>query len=427
MDAVITRDAAGQPRGANWWLLGLLTFSCCINYIDRGNLSIAAPQLSKELSLSPARLGWLLSAFFWTYAAFQVVGGWLVDRFDPYRVYGIGFFLWSAATALTGFAGGFAALFVLRLALGISESIAYPAYSRIIAEDFPERRRGFANALVDAGTKTGPALGTLLGGLIIANFGWRALFLILGFGAMLWLPPWFVSMPRQHKGGIQQARGGPGFLEILRLRRAWGTFLGLFCCNYTWYFLLTWLPSYLVMERHYSMKMVAIFGSLPFWGIAASSVFGGWASDRLIAAGGTPTRVRRAFAVGGQLMCTLMLPAALISDQAISMALLIIACLSFGLFTSNLWAITQTLAGPVAAGRWTGVQNGLGNLAGLTAPTITGLIVSKTGSFFLAFVAVSVVLVIGAGSYFFLVDEVVPVAWKTAAKPSPAPAADLRP
>ena len=402
----------------NWWLLGLLTFSCCINYIDRGNLSIAAPQLLKELSLNPAKLGLLLSAFFWTYAAFQVVGGWLVDRFDVYRVYGVGFLLWSAATALTGFAGGFATLFALRLALGTSESIAYPAYSRIIAGDFPERHRGFANALVDAGTKTGPALGTLVGGLIVAHYGWRALFLILGFGAMLWLPFWFLSVPRQHKRVVEKrVKGGPGFLEILRLRCAWGTFLGLFCCNYTWYFLLTWLPSYLVMERHYSMSRMAIFGSLPFWGIAASSVSGGWASDRLIERGMTPTRVRRGFAIGGQLMCTLMLPATLISNQVLSMALFIFACLSFGLYTSNLWAITQTLSGREAAGRWTGIQNGLGNLAGVTAPTITGVIVARTNSFFWAFVAVTIVLVVGACSYWLLIDEVAPVRWT--ARPVP--------
>src|ERR1041384_1032514 len=206
MDEAAKQDTR-KALNPNWPLLGLLTFSCCINYIDRGNLSIAAPQLSKELMLNPAKLGILLSAFFWTYAAFQVVGGWLVDRFDVYRVYGTGFLLWSAATALTGFAGGFARLFALRLALGTSESIAYPAYSRIIAGDFPERHRGFANSLVDAGTKTGPALGTLLGGLIVAHYGWRALFLLLGFGAMLWVPPGVPPVPRGQKRVVQRVKG----------------------------------------------------------------------------------------------------------------------------------------------------------------------------------------------------------------------------
>ncbi|MBI3667023.1 MAG: MFS transporter [Acidobacteria bacterium] len=403
--------AKGTAKALNWWLLALLVSSCCINYIDRGNLSIAAPQLRTELSLTPTQLGLLFSSFFWTYASFMPVAGWLVDRFDVYRVLGVGFFLWSAATALTGFAGGFATLVGLRLVLGIGESIAYPAYSRIIAEEFPERNRGVANALVDAGSKSGPALGTLIGGLIIARYGWRALFFALGFGALLWLGPWFASVPRRPHHVATRYRGGPGFRQIIRLRAAWGTFLALFCGNFAWYFLLTWLPSYLVMERHYSLKMMAIYGSLPFWGIAMASLFGGWASDLWISRGGTPTRVRKTFAITGLLMGTLMLPAAIVANMAVSMTLLIVACLSFGLFTSNLWAITQTLAGPEAAGKWTGIQNGIGNLAGVTAPFLTGVIVSKTGSFYMAFVAVSVMLVIGAASYVFLVGAVAPVAW----------------
>ncbi len=416
-------SAASRAQGANWWLLALLVTSCCINYIDRGNLSIAAPQLSRELSLSPTQLGLLLSSFFWTYALFQIVAGWLVDRFDVYRVFGLGFFLWSAATALTGFAVGFEMLFALRLLLGIGESIAYPAYSRIIAGEFPERHRGIANALVDAGSKTGPALGTLIGGLIVARFGWRVLFLALGFGALVWLVPWFASIPRAERRVVARRHDGPGFLEIMRHRAAWGTFLGLFCGNYTWYFLLTWLPSYLVMERHYSLRMMAVYGSLPFWGIAISSTFGGWASDRLIERGGTPTRVRKAFAVTGLLLCTLMLPAAIVPSMALSMGLLIVACLSFGLFTSNLWAITQTLSGPKAAGKWTGMQNGIGNLAGVTAPYLTGVIVSRTGSFLLAFVAVFVVLLVGAFSYIVLVGEVTPIRWPARPVASPEAAA----
>ncbi|HYM11311.1 MAG TPA: MFS transporter [Bryobacterales bacterium] len=414
--------AGGHAERVNWWLLALLVASCCINYIDRGNLSIAAPQLAQELSLGPKQLGLLLSAFFWTYAAFQLVSGFLVDHFDVYRVFGAGFFLWSVATALTGFIGSFGALFALRLLLGVGESIAYPAYSRMLASDFPERNRGIANALIDAGSKTGPALGTLIGGLVIARWGWRALFFALGFGAFLFLPPWFLSIPRyQTRFAVAQRQdGGPGFLEIVRVRAAWGTFIGLFAGNYVWYFLLTWLPSYLVMERHYSIRAMAIYGSLPFWGIAVSSIFGGWLSDRLIARGGTPTRVRKSFAVSGLLLCTLLLPAAMVPDMQLSMALLIVACLSFGLFTSNLWAITQTLAGPQAAGKWTGIQNGIGNLAGIAAPFLTGVIVSRTGSFLLAFVAVFFILLLGALAYLVLVGKVEQVAWRPRAAAQPA-------
>ena len=254
---------------ALWVLLGLLVVSIFINYIDRSNLSVAAPDLRRELSLSPSDLGLLLGAFFWSYALLQMVAGWVVDRYNVYWAYGFGFLLWSLATALTGFAGSFGVLFGLRLVLGTGESIAYPAYSRIIACDFPERHRGIANALLDAGSKAGPAIGTMLGFWIVGHFGWRPLFFMLGFGGLIWLVPWFMVSPRSGSANPagKPAGAGPGFLDIARQRDAWGTFLVLFCSNYAWYFMLTWLPSYLVEERHFSKAMMTVYGSLPYWGI----------------------------------------------------------------------------------------------------------------------------------------------------------------
>ncbi len=402
--------------GAQWRFLFLLLLSVGINYIDRGNLSVAAPPLSKELAISPSQLGLLLSSFFWTYALFQVPSGWLVDRFDVSLMYGLGFFLWSLATGLTGFVSSFEILFGLRLLLGIGEAVAFPAYSKIIANHVPESRRGLANAMVDVGTKAGPALGTLIGGLLVAGFGWRALFIGLGLGAMLWLPPWVIWAPRDRHRVVAKTEGAPSLVEILRQRQAWATFLGLFSGNYIWYFMLTWLPSYLVRERHFSMSMMAILGSVPFWGIAASSITMGWLSDRLIARGLPTNKVRRAFCASGLLGSTLVLPASAIDDPALFMGVLLTACLLFGMFSSNLWATTQTLAGPAAAGKWTGAQNCLGNMAGVTAPWVTGLIVEKTGFFFLAFLTAAVISVIGAMSYIFIVGPVRQIDWEGARK-----------
>jgi MFS family permease len=395
-----------------WTVLGLLVVSIAVNYIDRGTLSVAAPFLGSELHLTKTQLGTLFSTFFWTYAAFQLVAGWLVDRYDVRWVLGVGFLIWSLATLFTGMVSSFAAFFVLRLFLGMGESVAYPSYSRILAGNFPEGHRGTANALIDAGCKAGPAVGVLIGGLVVGHFGWRALFLVLGLGGLVWLIPWWSWGP--HPASIKQLRqeDGPRTPEILRQRAAWGTFLGLFCVNYAWYFLVFWLPSYLVMERHFSANMMAVFGSVPFWGIALSSTASGWASDRLIARGGSPTRVRKAFMAGGMLLSTSILSVALVRDPAISMVLLLIASLCYGLFTSNLWAITQTLAGPHAAGRWTGWQNMFGNFAGIVGPWLTGRIVDVTGQFLLAFVAVCVALVVGAASYLVIVGELMPVKWR---------------
>jgi MFS family permease len=396
-------------------ILILLVFSIAINYLDRGVLSVSAPLIARELSLSPTQLGLLLSAFFWSYAGFQLVAGWLVDRYPVKWVYAVGYAVWSLATAAVALAGSLPSLVAARLLLGMGESVTYPACSKILVHAFPEQRRGFANACVDAGSKVGPALSTLLGGLAVAQFGWRAVFIAVGLGSLLWLAPWLAST-----GGYapQQARAriaGPGWFDLLRRRELWGTSLAMFALGYVWYFLLSWLPSYLVKERGFSMRTMAIAGSVPFWGMAAASLLGGWTSDRWIASGGDPSRVRKTYAVAGLLLCAAaLLPSAMVRDVRLSVTLITVACLSLGLLTSNVWAITQTLAGPLAAGKWTGLQNAIGNLGGVLSPLLTGWVVARTGSFLLAFAAASAVLVAGASAYLTLVPEIRTLVWDRA-------------
>ena len=398
---------------ARWGIVGLLLLSVCINYVDRGSLSVAAPILSEEFSLSPSKLGYLLSAFFWSYTAFQLVVGLLVDRHDVKWVYAGGFIVWSLAMASTGLATSFAGLLAARLCLGIGESVFLPSVSRIVVRLFPPERRGLPNALVDVGTKVGPALSIYLGGMLLQDYGWRMLFIGVGLSSLLWLLPWIWSMPADPAGWGGRHAGGLGMAEILCRRETWGTSLGMFALGYVWIFLITWLPSYLVRERNYSLQQVAVLGSLPFWGMAAASLAGGWASDLWIARGGTPTRVRKTFAVTGLLLCAgLMLPAALVADTRFAAGFLIASCVSLGIFTSNVWAITQTLAGPEAAGKWTGIQNFVGNLGGVISPVVAGLIVEQTRSFFLAFAAAAVFLVLGAGCYLFLVPQIEPIEWQ---------------
>ena len=404
-----------QPRPAlthPWRLLALLVLSVFINFIDRANLSVAAEDLRRELLLRPSQLGLLFSAFFYTYTAFQLLAGWLVDRYNVFWVYGIAFFIWSLATGLTGAVTGFSMLFALRLLLGIGESVAYPAYSRILASGFPEKHRGFCNAAIDAGSKLGPALGTLIGGLIVAAAGWRSLFFILGGGALLWLIPWFIAIPRNLPARAAEAVGGPGFLDIVKRREVWGTFLGLFAINWCWYFMITWMPLYLRAARGFTQTEMAVLGSLPFWCIAASSLTFGWLSDRLIAGGLSVSAVRRGFAAGGLLSAgALLLPAAMVASGRSALILLIIATGLFGLCTSNIWAITQRLAGPAAAGKWTGAQNAFGNLAGILGPWVTGVLYERTGSFVPAFALISAILVLGAISFLVLIPRLDPLVW----------------
>lgn len=396
-------------------LLVLLVISIFINYIDRGNLSIAAPLLEKELSMTSSQLGALLSSFFWTYALVQLFGiaGWLTDRFRVGWVLAAGYFAWSAATAATGLVSSFAGLFVMRLILGAGESVAYPCYSKILAGDFPQHHRGLANALIDAGSKIGPALGTFAGGILIAQVGWRWFFIALGVGSLVWLIPWLRYMPRDRAAEVIAQHRGPGLKELLSKRSAWGAFFAHFCGNYYWFFLLTWLPMYLVRERKYSMEGMATIGSVVYLAIGAATVVAGWYSDRKIRQGSSPTRVRKAIVTGGLIGSTIILPVSVIQDNTISIALLMLACMSFGVYCSNHWAITQTLAGPLAAGRWTSIQNGVGNLSGIAAPWVTGVVVEKTGAFYLAFVVSAVVALIGAFLWGVVVGPVETVKWRT--------------
>jgi MFS family permease len=398
--------------GKEWRVLALLVISGLLNYIDRANLSVGATNIQAELHISDYHLGRLLGAFFITYAACQFLGiaGWLVDRFNVSWVLATGFFLWSGATAITGAATAFGVVYALRLILGIGESVAYPSYSRILANNFPEHHRGFANALIDAGTKCGPALGTLLGGLLMARFGWRVFFVALGFGSLLWLVPWFFWMPRGKGVAAREHHGEvPSFGAILRHRAAWFTALGLFCSNYFWYFLITWLPPYLEKERHFSKDKMAVVGSAAFLAISLSAIVSGWLSDRFIADGGSPTRVRKTFAGTGLLLSTIILPVCVVNDERIAMALLILACLSFGLYTANVFAITQTLAGPRAAGKWTSIQNGFANFSGVVAPWLTGWVVQQTGEFYWAFVVAAAIVLAAAGMFVFGIGRIEPV------------------
>jgi MFS family permease len=393
----------------------LLVISVLINYIDRGNLSIAASMVQDELRISHSQLGILLSAFFWTYAACQLISGWLVDRFNVNWVMAGGFLLWSTATSMTGLVHGLAALFAARLLLGVGESVAYPSYSKIFANHLHERHRGFANSVIAAGVSLGPALGLLAGGEVIAKFGWRPFFIVLGLVSLLWIPAWIVFMPRGPSlGGTTGKHVGPGIAEILEQRSLWGSCGGLFCVNYVSYFLIIWLPYYLTRERHLPTKTMVVIGSLVY---VMSSIFAticGWLSDRWIAGGRAPTVVRKGFMSAGMILSAIFLVAGVLAPAIhVAMAFWLLAGAAYGVSASNTWAITQALAGPQAAGKWTGFQNFIGNMSGIVAGALTGYLLDRTGQFFWAFTATAMIAVVGCLCYVFIVGPIEEVRWRS--------------
>jgi MFS family permease len=407
--------APSGPKTLHWIALGLLVLSVCINYVDRGNLGVAAKSIESDLHFPQQDLGILLGGFFWTYSLFQIAAGKIIDHWNVNWVYATGFLLWSVATGLTGLASAFWVIFCLRLVLGAGESIAYPAYSKIIATTFPERLRGTANALIDAGSKVGPALGVLLGVKMIGWLSWRYMFAAIGGASLLWLVPWCIVVPRLAVRRLAKiSAAAPPYREIIVERRFWGTVLGLFGGNYTWYLFLSWLPYYFENNRHYTHDRLAILGSLPFWGVAASSMLFGLLADAIIRRGQEPGRVRQVFVSLGLLgCCVFLLAAVLVTGELASNALLVLACVSMGAFSSNHWALTQRIAGVEAAGKWTGLQNCIGNFAGVIAPYVSGLTLERTHSFFPAFAIACVVLIAGVFGYWVVVGKPRPISWRS--------------
>jgi MFS family permease len=413
-----------KPSRLHWLALLLLTISVGINYLDRGNLSVALSHIQREIHLDQEHLGELSMAFFLTYALFQIVAGKLIDKFNVNWVYAAGYLLWSLATAATGFArdlhfaglaiDSFAMIFVLRLLLGTGESIAYPAYSKIISGCFPEGLRGTANAAIDAGSKIGPALGVVIGVELVRRLDWRGMFIAIGAVSMLWLIPWIFVAPRLKLRQETSNIAAPSYREIVSKRAFWGMAIGLFGANYMWYLLLTWLPYYLEKARHFSYSKLALFSSLPFWGLAASAMLAGLLSDALIRRGHVAARVRRKTICIGMLGCCLFtLPGVMVQGQTASLVLLIIASIWLGGFSSNNWALAQTLGGPEAAGRWTALQNCIGNFAGVAAAWITGAVVNYLHSFPLAFGVSCAMLLFGVYGYWFVIGDQTRVHWST--------------
>jgi MFS family permease len=398
-----------KPRSLHWFALALLVISVCINYADRGNLGVAAKSLERELHLGPDQLGTLLGAFSVTYALSLIIAGKVIDLWNVNWLYAAAFFLWSAATGATGLANTFNEILLLRFLLGVSESIAYPAYAKMIVTSFPETLRGTANGLVDAGSKLGPALGVLLGVKMIGWFSWRGMFFVIGGASLVWLIPWCLiaaKLPGKRVGKTSASEWSASYVQILSERALWGTAIGLFGGNYAWFFFLNWLPYYFENDRHYTHDRLALIGSLPFWAVAISSTFFGLFADWLIRRGGDAGHLRRLFMCLGLSGCgALMLAAILVRGALWSNVLLILACVSMGAWSSNHWAFSQLLAGPGTAGKWTGVQNCIGNFAGVLGPVVSGFVLKATHSFFAAFAIACALLFMAVLGYWIVVGK----------------------
>lgn len=426
--SVTTHQQATVPR-RRWWIGVLLGSGILINYFDRINLSVAGPQLQQTFGLTPAELGWLFSAFFWSYALLQIPTGVILDRFGVTPIGRIGAALWSAATALTALAGGFGGVLAARVLLGVAEAPAFPGNSKATGYWFPRSERSLATAIFDAAAKFSNVIGAPLVALAVIYFGWRGAFwatAVLSFAYFLafW---WFYRDPSadthlsqeerryiQAGGatpeGIASTGAGAMLGYLLTTRKVWGVTIGFAAYGYSFYLFLTWLPAYLVREMHMSLLTSAGYTTIP-WIVATITdlVIGGWLIDHLISRGHDETRVRKAVLVIGMLF-GLAVFGAVFTTQA-NWAILWISIALGGLAAAAPvgWSIPSLIAPKGGTGTVGGIMNFVNNLMGVVAPVVTGYVVGMTNSFGSAFVIAGVVLLIGILAYIVLLGRIEPL------------------
>lgn len=402
---------ADGPRASGTrlaWVVGLLGLSVLLNYVDRGAIGVAAPLMKQDLGLSATGFGTAVSAFFWVYAPLCAFVGWLCDRFCVYRMFALGIALWALATLLTGWVGGIASLIVLRLVLGLGESIAFPGSSKIFAAEVPAAHRGTANAVVAAALAFGPAVGTLTGGLILQAAGWRPIFWIFGAITLLWLIPWQItSAPLRARTVATPVTAPVNFAALLKVPALWQMGAAHFMSNYGFYFLLTWLPLYLVKTMGWSIPQMTLLTTLGFAVQGVTALVSGRWSDRAVAKGAAEGPLRRRAMIWAQALSGGAIAALWFADGPLQVGLcLVIAGIGSGLLATNLYAVGQMFSGPRAAGSWIGVQNACGNCAGIIGPVVTGVIVDRLGSYGWAFALAAGVSLLGTAWWWKAVPEI---------------------
>lgn len=390
-----------------WLTVCLLGAGLIIAYVDRTNLSVAlaSADFRHYFSLTDEQRGLLNSAFFWTYTLLQIPAGLVLDRFGVKRPLVFAFLFWCAVSAATSAANLLWQLILLRLLLGVGESVVFPAGLSWIHRNINEERRGLAAAIFVGGSKWGPALAAPLSAWLISQYDWRSMFRVLGLGGLLWLIPWILlgnegdAPPRQRVAAAPEWPLG----AIFRSRIVWGTLIGTFCYNYFLFFSITWLPAYFVERRHLSLTSMGIYTMISFAGTGIVAIVAGAGADWMIARGADAAATRRWFTIAGLLAASTELIGALAQSNQVAVFFALFSMAGLGLATANYWALTQTLIPKVAAGRIAGVQNTALNLAGIVAPVLTGWLKQVTGSYNAPMQAIWVTLLIGVGAYLWLV------------------------
>lgn len=422
-------------------MLFLVFMNVVINYLDRSNLSVAADSLSKELNLSPVELGFIFSAFGWTYAFLQIPGGLVADRYAPRILYTVCLVTWSLSTVFQGFARGFTSLFALRLATGAFEAPSYPINNRIVTSWFPDHERASAIALYVSGQFIGLAVLTPLLVTLQVYVGWKGLFITTGVIGIVWGAIWYLlyrdplDHARVNEAELAYIEGGGGILrraepdaagpeagkasvwqwvnlaQVLSSRTLWGVYIGQFAVNSMLWFFLTWFPTYLVKYRGLDFIKTGYLAPVPFFAACVGLLLSGFVSDRLVQNGTSVSVARKAPIIIGLLLSVSIVGANYTNDTA-----LIIFFMSLAFFGSGMalisWVFVSVLSPKHLIGLTGGIFNFMGNLASIVVPIVIGYL-ARDGDFKPALVFIGALGIVGACSYIFLVGKIERVIVKT--------------
>ncbi|WP_343729446.1 MFS transporter [Duganella sp.] len=445
-----------QATRVRWMILAILFAVTTINYADRATIAIAGPELKKLLGLSPVQMGFVFSAFAWSYVLAQLPGGWLLDRFGSKITYFFSIFLWSLFTMLMGGVGFFtgaaavAALFTLRLLIGAAEAPSFPGNSRIASAWFPTSERGTAAAIFNSAQYFATVLFAPIMGWLVHSFGWESVFFVMGglgiIMAFIWLKTVYgpKDHPKANAAEIAYIEAGGALVDLesknkvaatakldtwacirqlLGNRMLLGVYIGQYCINTLTYFFLTWFPVYLVQERHMTILKAGFVAALPAVAGFLGGVLGGVISDRLIKAGKSQSVARKTPIVCGMLLSTTM-----IICNYVEADWLVITVMSLAFFGKGIgalgWAVVADTSPKEAGGMSGALFNTFGNTAGITTPIVIGYILEKTGSFSGALVFVGANAVVTILCYLLMVGEIKRFEFKTPVMRKLDPVAD---
>jgi D-galactonate transporter len=420
-----------RPSFGRWYILVLISLMYLITYLDRVNISTAAPVISKEFGFDKVTMGVIFSAFAWAYAMFQVPGGWLSDRFGPRRILTIIVAYWSIMTAATAAASSAMSFVIVRFLFGIGEAGAFPGATCAMQTWYPREERGFVQGITHSASRLGAAIAPPLVVLILTTLGWQAVFYICGAVGVVWAVIWYFAyrnLPEQHgwvnraelghirgldaQGNVRppqtEAKASVPWSTLLRSPNMWAIMAAYFTYVYCLWIFLSWLPSYLVEYREFTLLKVGLLASLPLWAGVVGDTVGGLATDWLLKRTGNTRLARRVVAIVGMLGCVaFIVPAALTEDAYTAVYCLTAAMFFLECTIGPSWSVPMDVGGK-HSGTVSGMMNMAGNIGGALSPLVFGFL-AQYSSWAAPFIVAACLLVIGAAIWAFWLDPDVSV------------------